>query len=91
MTGRALLASFVLAALAGQAFVVVVESRASPTEKASQGDNILFPYAVCLCATTTTNNADEGGEPALISVVASPHACRRRREEAVSGPSRQRS
>lgn len=34
-TGRDLLASFVLAALAAQAFVV--ESRASPAEKASQG------------------------------------------------------
>jgi hypothetical protein len=36
-TGRDLLASFVLAALAAQAFVAVVESRASPAEKASQG------------------------------------------------------
>ncbi|KAL6626927.1 hypothetical protein ACP70R_030653 [Stipagrostis hirtigluma subsp. patula] len=37
-TGRALLASFVLAALAAQALVAVVESRSSPAQKASQGD-----------------------------------------------------
>jgi hypothetical protein len=36
-TARALLASFVLAAMAAQAFVGVVEARTSPMEKASQG------------------------------------------------------
>ncbi|XP_066378789.1 protodermal factor 1-like [Miscanthus floridulus] len=45
-TGRALLASFVLAALAAQAFVAVVESRASPAEKASQGDDVKKPDCV---------------------------------------------
>ncbi|XP_062216473.1 protodermal factor 1-like [Phragmites australis] len=37
-TARAVLASFVLAALAAQALVAVVESRSNPMEKASQGD-----------------------------------------------------
>jgi len=41
-TARALLASFVLAALVAQAFVGVVESRTSPMEeKASQGTRLL--------------------------------------------------
>jgi hypothetical protein len=40
-TARALLASIVLAALASQAFVGVVESRTSPMEKASQGTRLL--------------------------------------------------
>ncbi|OEL13172.1 hypothetical protein BAE44_0025808 [Dichanthelium oligosanthes] len=38
MEARTLLASFVLAALAAQAFIGVVESRTSPMEKESQGD-----------------------------------------------------
>ncbi|KAG0513242.1 hypothetical protein BDA96_10G084900 [Sorghum bicolor] len=45
-TARALLASFVLAALATQAFVAMVESRASPAEKASQGDDVKKPDCV---------------------------------------------
>jgi hypothetical protein len=41
-TGRSLLASFVLAALAAQALVAVVESRTGPVEKLSQGTSLLL-------------------------------------------------
>jgi hypothetical protein len=41
-TGRSLLASFVLAALAAQALVSVVESRTGPVEKLSQGTSLLL-------------------------------------------------
>ncbi|RLN21732.1 meiosis 5 precursor [Panicum miliaceum] len=45
-TARALLASFVLAALAAQAFIGFVESRTGPMEKASQGDDVKKPDCV---------------------------------------------
>jgi hypothetical protein len=52
-TARALLASFVLAALATQAFVAVVESRA---EKASQGTYMHLLELFCNC---NINHANE--------------------------------
>ncbi|CAD6233448.1 unnamed protein product [Miscanthus lutarioriparius] len=45
-TGRSLLASFVVAALAAQALVAVVEPRTGPVEKASQGDDVKKPDCV---------------------------------------------
>jgi hypothetical protein len=53
---RSLLASFVLAVLAAQALVAVVESRTGPVEQASQGSTLhLLSYAVfiqTLCVAT---------------------------------------
>ncbi|KAF8705674.1 hypothetical protein HU200_030869 [Digitaria exilis] len=46
MEARTLLASFVLAALAAQAFVGVVEARATPMEKTSQGEDVKKPDCV---------------------------------------------
>lgn len=43
---RSLLASFVLAVLAAQALVAVVESRTGPVEQASQGDDVKKPDCV---------------------------------------------
>jgi hypothetical protein len=53
---RSLLASFVLAVLAAQALVAVVESRTGPVEQASEGSTLhLLSYAVfiqTLCVAT---------------------------------------
>ncbi|ONM28848.1 Protodermal factor 1 [Zea mays] len=43
---RSLLASFVLAVLAAQALVAVVESRTGPVEQASEGDDVKKPDCV---------------------------------------------